>query len=433
MPMIRKCLKKGIWFSGICDKKFKKNQISVFLLTDHKPETAAANALIPFLLRKGCRTFPDFTALNQQLCSLYDASLSADVGVLGTSQTISLSISTLDDRFALSRDSVVEDCCRLLCDILMHPNLDEEGLFPQEQLELERQILLDAIDAEQNDKRRYALLRYSRLLYSGENAALPRYGSREDVADLTAQQVTAAYQDLIRNAQIELLFVGSGDPEVAFSHFVLALSCLEEQSRASFVPSPIHPRREQPQQVTEYMEMVQSKLVMGFSSGIGTDHPLADAMRVMNIIFGSSPFSLLFRNVRERLSLCYYANSQYDRARGVMTVDSGIEENKRQQTQEEILRQLARMQAGDFPEESLGQAVLSATDALRTVSDSLTSLGGFVLTQLLTEKNSTIEQEIAKLQAVTKEQVVAAARRLQLDTVYFLTGKEGRKNEAEGF
>ena len=97
------------------------------------------------------------------------------------------------------------------------------------------------------------------------------------------------------------------------------------------------------------------------------------------------------------------------------------------------MRQLARMQAGDFPEESLGQAVLSATDALRTVSDSLTSLGGFVLTQLLTEKNSTIEQEIAKLQAVTKEQVVAAARRLQLDTVYFLTGKEGRKNEAEGF
>lgn len=432
MPMVRKCLKKGIWFSGICDKKFKKNQISVFLLTDHTLETAAANALIPFLLRKGCRTFPDFTSLNQQLCSLYDASLSADVGVLGTSQTINLSINTLDDRFTLSQDSVVEDCCRLLCDILMHPNLDEKGLFPQEQLEVERQILLDAIDAEQNDKRRYALLRYSRLLYSGENAAIPRYGSRESVADLTAQQVTAAYQQLMKNAQIELLFVGSGDPEVAYSHFVQALSCLEEQSRTSFLPSPVHPRREL-QQVTEHVELVQSKLVMGFSSGIGTDHPLADAMRVMNIIFGSSPFSLLFRNVRERLSLCYYANSQYDRARGVMTVDSGIEENKRQQTQEEILRQLARMQAGDFPKESLGQAVLSATDALRTVSDSLTSLGGFVLTQLLTGKNRTIEQEIAKLQTVTKEQVVAAARRLQLDTVYFLTGKEGEKNGAEGF
>lgn len=386
---------------------------------------------VPFVLRKGCEKFPDFTALNQRLCWLYDAALTADVGVIGDSQAVSLSISTLDDRFALEQDAVVEKCCDLLCDVLMHPLVDENGMFFEKELELERQILLDEIGAEQNDKRRYALLRYSRTLYRGEIAALPRYGSREDVAAQTVQMVTKAYRQLLEQAQVEILFVGSGDPEIARSRFQQAFSHQNlSVFRRRFIPSPVHPRRKV-QRVTEQMEMTQSKLVMGFSSGIGTDHPLADAMKVMNLIFGATPFSLLFRHVRERLSLCYYVQSQYDRARGVMTVDSGIEAGNQKIAEEEILRQLSRMQAGDFSEESLQQAILAAIEALRAVSDSLTSLGGFVLTQLITGKNSTIEKEIEKMRAVTKEQVVAAARKLRLDTVYFLKGEEVLENGEE--
>ena len=43
-------------------KRFKTAQLTVQLLVPLAEETAAANALVPFLLRRACRSFPDFPA-----------------------------------------------------------------------------------------------------------------------------------------------------------------------------------------------------------------------------------------------------------------------------------------------------------------------------------------------------------------------------------
>ena len=50
------------------------------------------------------------------------------------------------------------------------------------------------------------------------------------------------------------------------------------------------------------------------------------AARLMNALLGGTPHSLLFRNVREKLSLCYYCASSYDRLKGLLLIDSGVEE-----------------------------------------------------------------------------------------------------------
>ena len=75
--------------------------------------------------------------------------------------------------------------------------------------------------------------------------------------------------------------------------------------------------------VTEFhdvMDVAQAKLVMGFRTGIAVPGGDVTAMRLMSALFGGTPHSKLFLNVREKLSLCYYCSSSYDRHKGKMCI-----------------------------------------------------------------------------------------------------------------
>ena len=63
----------------IHDDRFKTGRISAVLLLPLQKETAAANMILPFLLRRSCAAYPDFTMLNRRLADLYGAYLYADV------------------------------------------------------------------------------------------------------------------------------------------------------------------------------------------------------------------------------------------------------------------------------------------------------------------------------------------------------------------
>ena len=143
----RRRIGEEVYFSSVTDPKFKHNRISVNYILPLEKETVSANALIPFLLRKGSRECPDFTLLNQKLYSLYGATLSADVSKYGGYQVLDVSISGLDDKFTLDGEAMVAQCAGLLAGLATDPNL-VDGAFPEKDVELEKQYLIDSIEAE---------------------------------------------------------------------------------------------------------------------------------------------------------------------------------------------------------------------------------------------------------------------------------------------
>ena len=97
----REEIAQGIHFSHVTDEKFYSNRLSVHFITRLNPETVTDNAIVPFILRLGCRPYPDFTALNRRLGLLYGAQLGADVSRYGDRQILSVSVKGLDRRVAL--------------------------------------------------------------------------------------------------------------------------------------------------------------------------------------------------------------------------------------------------------------------------------------------------------------------------------------------
>lgn len=428
--LIRKRLCDGVHFSSVTDPKFKHNRITVNMVTPLDKKTVTENAVVPFLLRKGCKSCPDFTRLNRRLCELYGASLSCDVAKYGGNQVLELSIYGVDDRFTPDGTDITRQCASLLTEVLLEPNLTENGLFRADDVELEKQQIIDAIESLLNDKRAYALSRCRAEMCAGEAVAIEKYGDIAEARALTPEKATKAYQNLLETASIEIMFTGCGDPAVAKEIFAAAFAGKKRRPVApvSQYYGLMPDRTEALKEVTDEMDVAQGKLVLGFRAGKVRDQRDLMATRLMAAIYGGTPNSRLFVYVREKLSLCYYCAARFDRLTGLLYVDSGVEIANRQKAQEEIMRQLELVRAGEFSRDEERAALLLMQNSLNAVTDSLGGIGDWYMTQILYGASDSPAAESRMLSQVTREEIIEAAGRARLDTVYFLTAKEGKQN-----
>lgn len=419
-PLKTEVIADGVSLHLLQEPQFKTNQISVYFFCKMSREDASANALVPSLLKRGCASYPSMTEINKRLEELYGAALSEGVRKLGEYQVMSLTLTILDDSFALNKEPLLQEGIKLLQDVIFHPIL-EGGLFRKQDFELEKQNLVDLIESEINDKRIYAIDRMNEILYGDSPAGFPLFGTVERARELTGEMAIKAYKRLISSANIHIFCTGHEQMEKASQIFRKAFEGLERKDVISLQTASYSsemPVKEQAQ----HLPVLQSKLVMGFRAKEGSDD--LHARRLMTALFGGTPTSKLFLHVRERLSLCYYCAARYDKIKNVIMVDSGVKEENIEKAKDEILNQLKGIANGDFTEEEFSFALRSLTNALNSLYDFPSGLESWYLTQILMKTQNTPQEDLTELLKVKMEDVKKAADCTELDTVYVLAGKE---------
>lgn len=423
--MIRQELFPGVWLRSIHTDKFKSAYLSVTLMTQLDADTAGINALVPHVLRRGTTVHPDMETLSAALDELYGGAIEPTVRKKGETQCVGFVASFLDDAYTLNGEPIIESAANLLGELLLSP-YTQDGLFSEAYVEGEKANLIDRIRSQINDKRTYATQRLIQEMCAGEDYGVSKLGSEESVAAVTPEALWQQYQHLLQNAGVEIYYCGSAEVER-----------VAQALRSAFAKLPVVPLREepncevrihaeeQPRTVEEAMDVTQGKLALGFrTGGVSVWDEEFPAMLLCNSVFGGSTLSKLFMNVRERLSLCYYASSMYDRMKGVVLVSSGIEFEKYGQARTEILAQLEAVKRGELEEWELEGSRRTLMGAYCSMLDEQSSQEEFWLGQSVAGLDFGPDDVAKAVEAVTAEQVSAMARRLELDTVYFLKGKE---------
>ena len=395
MEPLRKELAEGVFLTYVPAAKFKTGVLGAQLITPLEESTVAAGALLPAVLRRGTTAHRDMRSIAAELDRLYGASIAYTVRKKGENQCLGFVGSFLDERYVPGGERLLEPMADLLGELLLDP-LTRNGRFLSDYVESEKENLIDAIESILNDKRDYADARLLQEMCRGERYGIDRLGTVTGVERLTNQTLYRYYSELLATARIELFYC--------------------EPAVAERVGAP-----ETVREITETMDVTQAKLAMGYRAA-SEDTP---ALLLANLIFGGYSNSKLFLNVREKLSLCYYASSGYHRSKGIITVSSGIEAQNYEVARREIAAQLEAVQNGDFEPWELEGARSCMLSSLRSREDSAGRLEEYYLGQAATGLWEDTDALIAQLEAVTPERVAEAARSIRLDTVYFLTGKEG--------
>ena len=421
----RRELMPGVWLRAIHTYKFKSSYLGLTMMAPLEWETAAANALIPAVLRRGTAAHPDLEALSAALDELYGGAIEPVVRKKGETQCIGFVASFLDDAYALEGESILEPAAALLGELLLSPRTVGEGFLP-DYVRQEQSNLIDRIRAQVNDKRRYASARLCQLMCREEAFGVDKLGDEAHAAAITPEGLWSRYQQLLRTAEIEVYYCGSAQPERAARALTAALSGLPRDGERLDPECEVRLHAgPEPQLVEEHMDVSQGKLALGFRTGGLTcweeEYP---ALVMCNAIFGGTPLSKLFLNVREKLSLCYYASSMLEKMKGLVLVSSGIEFDKYQQARDEILAQLEAIRRGEIEDWELEGARRALISGHLSTLDDQGRLEEFWLGQAAAGLDTGVEELAERFASITREQVAAAAQRLELDTVYFLNGQE---------
>lgn len=421
-----KRLADGVELAVDRTNQFKTGLLSVTLAVPLRRETAATGALVPEVLYRGSRRWPDIEQLSAAADRLYGASFGPAVRQRGESQCVSFLCRFIDDRYALDGSAVLEPAAELVGGVLLD-SLTEGGVFRRDYVESEGANLADGIRARINDKWSWSIFRLIEEMCAGESYAVDKLGSAEEALAMTPERLWSGYQTLLAQAGVVFYYNGSAAlervEEAVCRSFAPLLTDRAVSTGCQVIPEPSGPVRA----VEEVMDVTQGKLALGFrTGGIVMDNPRYPALVVCNALYGGSASSKLFVNVREKMSLCYDASSMLDKLKGLMVVTAGVDTADLDRTQEEVLAQLDAVRRGDFTQDELNAAVRAVVNGLRGRRDSQGLLEDDCVTRLLSGGGlEDGEPLIRAMEQVTAEDVVQAAQALKLDTIYRIAGKEG--------
>lgn len=409
----------GVMLRGMHSSRFKQSALSIQFLRPMREEEAAVNALLPAVLLRGCRAYPDLQQITQRLDDLYGASVSTLVRRIGDYQTTGLYCAFMEDRFALPGDAILEPMIRLLGQLLLEP-VTEAGGFSVDFVESEKRNLISTIESERGDKRAYAAGQLLKVMCKNDSFGIPRLGEIRQVEKIDHLSAYVHYQKILRESPVEIFYVGATPADT------VAELLTRELSRISREPSSLQPQT--PFQngpgddVSETQEIAQGKLNLGFVTPITNRDPRFAAMQVFNAAFGSGMTSKLFMEVREKMSLCYAIGSGYYGSKGILTVGAGIDTQQRDKAQAAIFAQLDACRRGRITEEELVAAKQALLSSLQGVYDSPGAIEGYFSTGAISGLDRTPEVYARQIRAVTLADVVEAAQTVTFHSAFFLKG-----------
>ena len=116
-----------------------------------------------------------------------------------------------------------------------------------------------------------------------------------------------------------------------------------------------------------------------------------------------------------------HAHAQNLRDSGVDVV-VGLHDTSKsiEKAKNEILNQLESIKNGDFDITDISSTKLSLSNYYKSLSDSLKSLENFYISQIFDNNILTPEQQAEQINNVTKEDIINAAKKVSLDTIYVL-------------
>ena len=424
-------IKQGITLHLIDTEKFKTNLIAIFISTPLTKENVTKNAVLSSVLRRGTANLPTQEKISKKLEEMYGADFNCGLDKIGDNHVLKLYLESINDKFLPQEgEKMLKESIDIITDIALNPIIEKES-FKQEYIEQEKENIKKIIEAKKDNKARYAMFRCIEEMYKGKPTGIYKFGYVEDLENINAKNLYEYYKNLINECKIDIFVSGSLE-NIDVKEIVQNNENIQKlnERQAKYIQI-ITEKREKPKEerkVEEVLDVTQGKLIMGYDivlddKDIQNENIKYEAM-LYNALLGGSANSKLFQNVREKASLAYSASSAYMKDKSNIFAICGIEMTNYEKAVEIIKEQIEDMRNGEFTEEEIENSKQGIISSIVSMDDEQDTLIIYFLGQELGLSSVDLKQYIQKIQNVNKEQIENIAKKVKLNTIYFLKGKE---------
>lgn len=414
-------LDKGVYLNIINEDKFKSNLLSYYFIRPLSRKEVTKNTLLSLVLKRGSQNYPNSIDIEKKLEELYGANLSLGINKRGEKQVIRFTMEWAKSNYV--GEEYDDEIIGILKEIIFSPVLEDHG-FLKKYVDQEKENLRKKIENKINDKGTYATERCIEEMCKNERYGIYPLGYVEDLEKIDQHNLYEHYEDVIKTSPIEIFYVGHID------HKILELLKMRQEilrDEIVSIPEDLLISSVQTKNiVVDELDVNQGKLVIGYRAGIHHNDRLYNPLILASDILGGGPNSKLFKNVREKESLAYYISSSIYKYKSIMLIDSGIEFDDFDKTVEIIRQQLVELKEGKFTEDDISKSMKSIKTNTESIRDSIFLISEFFFSQLISGDHRSLEQVLNDFQKVKKEEIVEAANKITIDTIYFMRNKTNK-------
>jgi predicted Zn-dependent peptidase len=415
---------QGFKLHVIKTEKYKTNTFVWKMKAPLNKENVTLRALLPQVLQSSTKKYTTTTLLRSYLDDLYGATFFVDLGKKGENHVMSFSIEIANEKFLNDPSPLLQKGFEFLAEVLMIPNTNGNS-FDSQTVDKEKRTLKQRIQSVYDDKMRYSNFRLIQEMCKDEPYALDVNGEKNDVDAITAESLYTYYQKVFKEDEMDLYVIGDVNEEEVQK---LANQLLKFENRQpQRVKQEVGKKIEKVNEVKEQQDIKQGKLNIGYRTNIIYGDSEYYALQVFNGIFGGFSHSKLFINVREKASLAYYAASRIESHKGLMMVMSGIDLKNYDQAVGIIHEQMDAMKKGDFTDQELEQTKAVINNQMLETIDTARGLVEVLYHNVVANVDIPLRKYLDQVQKTTKEEILEVAGKIELDTIYFLTGMEAGK------
>ncbi|MBO0441188.1 EF-P 5-aminopentanol modification-associated protein YfmF [Candidatus Enterococcus ikei] len=415
-------LAQGVNLHVVPTDKYKTVRILVRFNTRLNRETITKRTLLSSLLETNSLNYPDQVKLSEKLAELYGASFGINVNKKGNLHLLNLSMNLVNDKY-LENSHVLADAADFVKEILFFPNIID-GKFEAETFQREKENLNAYYESVSEDKQVYSSLALQNLYFSqSEDQKIPSFGTIVDLEKETPESMASYHRQMIQEDQVDIFVLGDVDEAEVTTLF----GALPFEDRASGIADIFYaqPSRNVIEERSEQETLAQSKLNLGYHTDVYYGDENYFALQIFNGVFGGFPHSKLFMNVREKENLAYYASSNIDTFRGMLSVQTGIDGKNRNQVLHLISAELENIRQGNVTDLEIQQTkAMLKNQYLLSLDNSGAVLENKYLDDLIPHLRLKDDEWIRQMEAVTLADIQRVAKLVQLQAIFFLEGEK---------
>lgn len=238
----------------------------------------------------------------------------------------------------------------------------------------------------------------------------------EEIKDIKLEDIVNIYNSLLKDFAVDVFLFGDYDDEML--EFV---KTFKNNKRFLITNKAIELKNHN--ETIEEKEISQSILDIVYETPFTRHDSSYEAYALGNILLGNLPTSLLFEEVREKLSLCYYINVEYSKHNGIVVISTAIDEKNYREVVKQVDIQIQRLINKDYDPNKLELSKKMIIDTLRSEQDDFSQLKNGIVRDELNGKVLTLEELENKLLSVSVEDISNVFKQYKHRLTYLLKGK----------
>lgn len=401
--------------------RFKTVHMEIIFRKNIVKEELVNYAFLVDMLMESSKNYPKRKDVITKLEELYKLVVYGTTVKTGNVLNSNFMADFIDPKF-IDEEDYLENVIKFIFEMLMNPNATNEE-FDLKEFNFVKERLKREIKSIDENPFKSSMRKAIEAMDKSSVTAFPLMGSVEELDDITPSSLYKYYKKLFKDNTCDIFIIGNVDSDNI-------VSLIQKYFKHRYINTNkllLRVDNKEKKKVTtkeDVSENLQANLVMIYNIGELPEVERHVTMQVFNYIFGSGGLtSKLYKRIREENSLCYNISTLYLKYDELIAIHISLDTANVKRAVSMVKKCLKEMQTGDFLDSDLEDAKKSISLALNLTSDNNSSLlNNYVFHEF--DNLPLIDERKKSLAKLTKEDVVNVSKKLKLNTIYVLKGKE---------